>query len=243
MEFHALWAVRDGNAPGDYEDALAGDSVSGRFAVADGATESVFAKSWAQLLVDQFVAAADCRPADWSERLMSLQQPWTAGFLQRPLKYYAEMKLQEEGAFATFLGVVVAPAEGERRAWQAVAIGDSCLFHSRQGQLLNAFPVEQAGQFGNTPPLVGSRSSLDRLRQHQQVREGDSLSGDRLWLVTDALAQWCLSEQEAGNCPWAELERFCATETTDEDFALWIEELRSGKRLRNDDVTMLVVRI
>jgi hypothetical protein len=43
---------KDGNRPDEYEDAFAGNPKVGRFAVADGASESSFAALWAKLLVD-----------------------------------------------------------------------------------------------------------------------------------------------------------------------------------------------
>ena len=43
------------NAPEEYEDAFACDCELGRFALADGASESSFAEVWARLLVEQFV--------------------------------------------------------------------------------------------------------------------------------------------------------------------------------------------
>ena len=39
----------------------------------------------------------------------------------------------EQGGFATFLGLVVQPT-----CWQAIAVGDSCLFQVREGRLQQA---------------------------------------------------------------------------------------------------------
>ena len=116
-----------------------------------------------------------------------------------------------EGAFATFLGLVVKEKNDllcdERRHWQAVAIGDSCLFHVRAGRLERAFPIECSGDFGNTPWLVGSRvPPCDALAQREVRAEGDCCTDDRLWLMTDALAKWFLEEHEAKARPWETLE-------------------------------------
>src|SRR5438067_1583543 len=110
-----------GNDASENEDAYAHSIAHGRFAVADGATESSFAALWAQLLVDEFVKPGT--PADWAGWLPPLQARWAAEIDQQPLPWYAETKVQQ-GAFATFLGVVIEPD-----CWRAVAVGDSCMFH------------------------------------------------------------------------------------------------------------------
>jgi hypothetical protein len=197
-----------------------------RFAVADGASESSFAGAWARLLVETFVRG----PVRWPAWLTPLQERWAATVVTAPLPWYAEAKF-EEGAFATLLGVVVEP---RRRRWRAWAIGDSCLFHLRRNRLLRAFPLIHSGEFGNAPRLVGSRSRpplWDRAR-------GSWRAGDRLLLMTDALAQWFLRRVEAGRRPWRAVERL----QRDEDFAQWLGKLSDHGELRNDDVTLLTVR-
>src|SRR5712692_2413403 len=94
-----------GNSAEEYEDAAAADPRCGRFAIADGAAESSFAALWARLLVTGFVAAPPADLGSWADFLRPLQQRWAAEVGGRPLPWYAEMKLQQ-GAFATFLGVV-----------------------------------------------------------------------------------------------------------------------------------------
>ena len=53
-----FWVVRRGHRPEEYEDAFASDDAAGRYAVADGDTESCFAGLWARLLAEGFVRAA-----------------------------------------------------------------------------------------------------------------------------------------------------------------------------------------
>src|SRR5690242_16921574 len=91
---------RRGYSADEYEDAFAGDDRTGRFAVADGATESSFAAAWARLLVEEYVRT----PTRWSSWLPAVRRRWAAGVEGRPLPWYAEAKA-EEGAYATLLGV------------------------------------------------------------------------------------------------------------------------------------------
>src|SRR5262245_30341580 len=55
------WLPKEGNAPEEYEDAFRSAPDRGRFAVADGATETSFSGRWAAALVTAFAAA----PPDW----------------------------------------------------------------------------------------------------------------------------------------------------------------------------------
>ncbi|MCC6416699.1 MAG: protein phosphatase 2C domain-containing protein [Gemmataceae bacterium] len=232
-----LAVPKAGHRVEEYEDAAAGDVRRGRFAVADGATESSFAALWAQLLGAEFVAAPADGFAPWSDWLPPLRRRWTDQVGARALPWYAEMKLQQ-GAFATFLGVVV---RGGR--WQAVAVGDSCAFHVRAGRLERTFPVACAAEFGTTPWLIGSRGpGCEMLEGRAQRIEGDWRAGDRLWLMTDALAQWFLEQAEQHAHPWQELEGVLQAQDPGQALADWVAGQRRVRRLRNDDVTLLVVQ-
>jgi hypothetical protein len=228
---------KHGHSAEEYEDAAAADTRRGRFAIADGAAESSFAALWARLLVTGFAAAESGDLDPWLDWLPPLQQRWDATVSGRALPWYAEMKLQQ-GAFATFLGVVV---EGAR--WRALAVGDSCLFQIRGGHLHRAFPLSSPVEFGTTPWLVGSRSSCgEALEDRSQRAEGDWLTGDRLWLMTDALALWFLEEADRRSWPWLELEGLLRAPVPRDAFVAWVGKLRDAHRLRNDDVTLMVVQ-
>jgi hypothetical protein len=187
--------------------------------------------------VSGFAGAASVPPDPWREWLPPLQQRWDAEVGSAAVPWFAEIKRQQ-GAFATFLGVVV---EGER--WRALAIGDSCLFHIRAGRLQRVFPLASPDEFGTTPWLVGSRGPCDpALEERSRRAEGDWQPRDRLWLMTDALALWFLEETGQGGKPWRELENILHAPVPAEAFAGWVDKLRDAHRLRNDDVTLMLVQ-
>jgi hypothetical protein len=233
-------APRRGASLEQCEDAAAADLERGRFAVADGASESSHAGLWARLLVEDFTRGL----AGWPDGLPPLQRRWSEEVDPRPgdppLPWYLEDRLRQ-GAFATFLGLAVEPAaelNGQAWRWRALAVGDSCLFHVRQGGLLRSFPLEHPAEFTSSPWLVGSRTTMRGVDR----AEGDGQVGDRLWLMTDALALWFLHECKAGSQPppWQELEALLADDGP-ERFADWVEGRRRARALRDDDVTGLVV--
>ena len=242
MQFSAHWLAKRDNAAEEYEDAFAGDPGTGRFAVADGATESAFAGSWAKLLVQQFVRSSEENVMQWAAAIPSAQRQWLDGVSGRALPWYAEMKISQ-GAFATFLGVALGMESDGQLFWRATAVGDSCLFHTRGARLLRAFPVSHSAEFGNSPPLIGSRTPPGDICHRAVQAKGAVAAGDRLWLMTDALSQWFLQELEAGRRPWQQLESLLPYFETERRFAEWIDTLRDAKRLRNDDVTLLALRL
>jgi hypothetical protein len=245
---------RQGYVVEECQDALACDPERGRFAIADGAAESPHSALWARLLVEEFVGQREPLP-EWASWLPSLQQRWARQVsrsaetvmdlvetAEADVPWYLEPGLNQ-GAFATFLGVVV-----EETRWRALAVGDSCLFQVRQGHLWRSFPIERTVDFSNAPWLVGSRTSPGEVPHKNGVhQQGDWLPGDRLWLMTDALAHWFLGQFESGNQPWLALDPLLHAageeDAADQAFAAWIESLRTARQLRNDDVTLLAVRL
>jgi|SRR6185437_9168351 len=242
LRWHTFHTHKRGNAPDEYEDAFAGDPAKARFAVADGASESSFAATWAKLLVEGFVAVTDGKPWHELDWLTPQRQRWIAEVDGLPLPWYAEDKC-EQGAYATLLGVAFKPkTEAEPGTWRALAVGDSCLFHLRAGQLRLSFPMTRAADFGNQPDLLGSRGRpADTPQQGILCERGKWRPGDRFLLMTDALAEWMLRQTEQDHQPMADIDRLLAESTPQDTFIGWVEERREKDRLRNDDVTLLVI--
>jgi hypothetical protein len=236
MNCLAFCEPKQGSGPEEYEDACAGNLGLGRFAVADGATESSYAGQWARLLVEEFVATPSLEPSAWATWLPDIQTRWESAVGHQPLPWYAEIKRQQ-GAFATFLGVVLEPPR-----FRALAVGDSCLFHIRNRGLHEAFPLKNSADFTSTPWLIGSRGFTPDMMAERELRhEGEFQAGDRLWLMTDALAQWFLHLTEAGHQPWELLEPLLVIPEAAASFRSWIASLRGARQIRNDDVTLMGV--
>jgi hypothetical protein len=232
----ALSQPKSGSGADEYEDASASNLALNRFAVADGATESSYAGLWARMLVEEFVSTPSREPGSWATWLPQVQARWELAVGHRPLPWYAEIKWQQ-GAFATFLGLVLQPPH-----WEALAVGDSCLFHIRGRKLLHAFPIDRSAEFSTSPWLVGSRGFTPQMMVPRELRcGGDYRAGDRLWLMTDALAHWFLVLLEAGQQPWELLEPLLDLADAKARFTSWIAALRGAHQIRNDDVTLLGV--
>src|SRR4051812_3164001 len=94
-----------GKLPDECEDAAAADAARGRFAIADGASESSHAGPWARLLVETFVSDES---QTWPGWIGPLQARWAEAVARptEPLPWYLEGRL-EQGAFSTFVGLSV----------------------------------------------------------------------------------------------------------------------------------------
>jgi hypothetical protein len=241
ISLRTFWLPKRGNTSEEYEDAFWPlepvnlDSERFRFAIADGATESSFAGSWARLLVRAY-----CRD-QLSEKkirkqLPRLQKEWYSAIGSVSLPWYAEEKLTQ-GAFATMLGLTLCDGRSSSElAWDSTAIGDSCLFQVRGGEIITSFPIERSDQFNNHPMLMSSNSSnWNGELSHVAHARGAWEPTDVFYLMTDAIAGWFLKSVENGERPSTLLDQFHA----DGEFEQWIDSLRESGSMRNDDVTVL----
>lgn len=222
---HDIHAVpRSDSAPDASEDAAAvrGEDAPVRAAVADGATESVYAGRWARLLVEHLVAAEAGPRAAFSAATDRARADWQAAVDEAVAEqpWYVQSKVTE-GAFATLLGLWV-EADG---TWRAASVGDCGLFHLREGAVQRAWPETDPDAFGNRPALLSSRP--DASSPPPTVATGTWTPGDAFLLATDAGAAWVL---RAG--PSAVLN-------ADRPFAEAVEAARADGTLRNDDTTFL----
>ena len=237
-----------GNRPEECEDAsrvaysLAADAA--RIVLCDGASESAFAREWAQILSDAFIR----RPLDLSELegssltgwLEPCEQEWNKAVPWDRIPWHGEAKTRA-GALATLLALTVdlRPNRSGGFPWRATAIGDCCLFVVRDGELELAFPLDESSQFNNTPGLICSNAANNRglWEQVRQLR-GEVRAGDVVILASDALAAWLLQECESSGKPWETLLSLNADEWDG-----WVQSQRAERSMRNDDTTLIVIKV
>ncbi|MFD3679748.1 hypothetical protein [Streptomyces sp. NPDC058613] len=249
------------------------DRSSAFAAVSDGASESLLAGAWAKQLVRGAVASltAACdqrgdhegssRSESFVEDLLARTVGQWDGYIAeyqaeraargRPITWYEQPGL-DKGAFATLVAVHVRAAaadpddgaEAARRwTWHAFALGDSCLFHLRDGQLITSFPIADADGFGITPQLLGSRNrDAALITERASTATGELRTDDELLLATDALAAWLLSHPEIDSGgPGKQLGKLA--DLDQETFADWVQNQRDKSRMRNDDVALIRMRV
>jgi len=227
-----ILAVPKGGASTDeYEDAAAvqDEAWPVRAAVADGATESAFAGSWAEILADG-LSSSEITPDSVVETLPDWQTTWRNRIADRveALPWYGDAKARE-GAFATLLGL-----ELRRNGhWRAASVGDCLLVHLRGETVHQTWPYASPDEFTNRPALVPSRAGHSSPESKDcRVVTGTWQRGDTFLLATDAVAAWLLRAGLAEARTW-----------TADDFREAVDAARAEGVLRNDDCTLLVLNL
>jgi len=262
-----FYAPKLGNEEYEWEDGAAGwcgDPATGRnprFAVADGATEGFGSARWAQQLVagwlgfdgpdgpdgpdrhDRYGERAAAPPTlhpDELRRWFALAQArWSADSQVPGASDLARLKLARVGSFATLLACELSGLAGPAPRWDGVALGDTVLFQVRGEHLVTQFPMLAAEDFGVNPDGVSTvpdrlAASVGRLARH-----GGRLEvGDRLYLATDAFAQWMVA---AGRRDPRALWPALAALDHPGSFRALLAERRGRGEMANDDVTLLRV--
>lgn len=229
VEHRTLAVPRAGGEAGDYEDAAAIETKEWPVcaAVADGATESAFARSWAKRLVRGVTDQRATTTEAFRHAVSDGQTEWQATAAERATDrpWYVAAKAAE-GAFAAVLGLSL-HADGR---WRAVAVGDCCLFHVRAQTVVRSWPFEADDAFTNRPALVPSQA--DREVPAPNAVTGAWQPNDRFLLATDAVAAWLMDSDPV------------AMSTLDLDaFREHVEAARADGSLRNDDATLLVLEL
>jgi len=252
---------KGGNRQDEYEDAysprgrvprtregVVSLSKTKRFAIADGASESLLAGVWADRLVRAYVAKpfgsgdeplTTFRRATrhWPKLLDSYRS--RRELAQHPVQWYEEPGL-DRGAFATFLGLQL-DDDGLGRRWETVALGDSCVLHVPWYGSLESFPMVPGDVFDVTPQLVCSRDDPAVPAGFATRASGTFAYEDQFILMTDAVAAWCLAAIHEHSDDWRRLLDFDAYATV--EFEQWIEAMRQNGHMRNDDVTVMRVTV
>ena len=227
----------------DCQDAIKVNEDVSRYAVADGATRSFFPKQWAELLVNHF-----CEPfnfvlsgENWKEWLGPIQEEWYKRVEERVKArnqfYLTNSFNAREPAVATFIGLEVNKTEGK---WQAMIIGDSCLFHKSHSGF-KSYLIERSEDFTNHSEAFASFP--ERNHYDPKFVGGEIQSGDMFILATDALAKWIVQHEEAHQVEEA-LNQLKGIKT-DEQFYSFVDLARDNENIRlvNDDVTLMLISI
>ena len=217
------------------EDFAAANPERGQFAVADGVTESIGADRWAELIANVFVKHPIPSPSEWPRYLDKVREAWWKDFRSLSLPWYAEHKLAD-GAAATFVAVQIATTG----TWSAIAVGDSVLLHQSADGASRSFPISSASEFSSVPEVVRSRAPINE--PELRCADGTWRPGDRFFLMTDALAKFCIDTGGPRE------DRQCRTELTDALISAvsWQERvsaLRANRLIRDDDVCFVSIRV
>ena len=166
----------------------------------------------------------------WYERVARTVEERDVFFLNNPFNL-------RQPAASTFIGLEFDRVQAK---WQAMIVGDSCLFHLSAREF-RSYIIERSADFTNRLRAFASYDT-DNHTEPSFV-ECDTIPGDTLILATDALAKWILQHEEAGRRDevLGELK-----EIEDENqFHEFVHRARTDEyiRLVNDDVTLMIISV
>jgi hypothetical protein len=217
-------------------------------AIADGASEGFLSKLWSKILTIAFVNfdRTDLDVRVFTDFCIDVYNYQSEKYIQKrrdnnnPLKWFEE-NLMVKGSFSTLLGVTFVNTTPEGGYWRSCSVGDSCLFQLRDN-IIETFPINDSSAFDNSPDLISTNPAYNQeLENKVKVKTGDFLFGDSFFLMTDAIANWFLTQLEEDKRPWVTLEELL--ETGCNGLTEYVDHLREENRLKNDDVTIARIRL
>lgn len=224
-----------GNRPEENEDATAAATDGLRFAIADGATEGWESGTWASHLSQAFLHNPPT-PATFASFLTEVRRTWVPRATAGPLPWYAAVK-EQEGSYAALAGLELLPSsQSAGWSWRAVAVGDSCLLHIRDQELIASFPYTSVASFGNRPQLVPSSSAATC--PEPEWLAGRAVPGDLFLIATDAVAARLLNPDSLIFALVAVQESLQTRE-----LAPLLDWLREVQTTKNDDVSLIGVQL
>ncbi|USI27902.1 hypothetical protein [Alteromonas macleodii] len=206
-----------------------------KIAISDGASESYNSKLWASMLVEHYTLFSKVSIDDIS----NLISEYNANHDYQSMSW-SQQSAFERGSFATLLGIEFFK---DNNSIDILSIGDSLLVLIDEGELKFSYPYSSSSEFDQRPTLLSTKfnhnnfiTSEDFVDTHYSKLDLDQYQSPTLMLMTDALGQWCLKQQELGNSVWENLR--CIDHESLKNLVL-IE--RKERRMRTDDVTLVVV--
>lgn len=235
-EFHR---PKLGNSEEEYEDAFAYNIDRNRFAIADGASDSIFSGIWARSLAEAFVNIDLKFSSDLQflkRVIFESRKRWYNSVPWDTLRVFVKNKAIK-GSFSTFLGIET-ERKGNNFDFRGIAIGDSCMFiPGRDG--MTGFPLNDPAKFNITPKLIWSGYGSPFPEEYNtkipdiMYYEGSLPAGSSIVMATDALSMWALSHAP----------KSFQTLMTEKDPIGLITGLMEKREIRNDDITFSMITL
>ena len=169
----------------------------GRFAIADGASQSFYSNIWAEKLVNHFCDDPNINERNWEQWLQPIQEEWSSVITQKVKQAKEENKPTwvtnqnrlkfGECATSTFVGL-----EFVDDKVKISIVGDSYLFVLEEEKLIETYPkLACADDFGDRPEYFASDRKDNRF---PPVLESKVLRNKKsqmhFLLATDALSEY-----------------------------------------------------
>lgn len=223
-------------------DRIALDIEKGRFALADGVSNSYLPFLWAEILVDSYISVSDTRELavdKLSQLFINKKEEYLARLDKNELVVQKAREKYFKVASSTFLGLEI---ENNVLRWKL--IGDSCLFILPQDGVCqcycsNTISVDNEGHifvdFSENTDQICADGTIAGMWQTGSLE----LKNGYVVMMSDAMSKWFLSELNNEGSP---LEKLLALDS-EESFEMLVEQEFRLNKLDSDDESVILIEI
>ena len=231
-----------GNRESDYEDSFSYDLERMKFAIADGASNSIFSDVWSRALTESFVSEdLDLFSQSVQDVIRNIMEKarriWYSSIDWNDLPWFTKNK-SVNGSYSTLLLCQLRENDSDHLQMRSIAVGDSCLFKIRGEDITFSFPLTYISQFNISPDLVWSGRGHPFPEKSPskvpvtRVMDGIVDSSDKLVFATDSISVLLLSDPDPMGL---------VTEIIEKRFTEKLIKAIDAGRIKNDDVTLALV--
>lgn len=221
----------------DCADNYAFSDEHNKFAISDGVSKSFFPKAWSEILVCKYVNQKKWK--DNNEFIAESQKEWQSKIdeivNQPETKWFTKSQYnRKDPALATFVGLEFLESD---QKWIAQALGDSFLFFIPKDSTDIEIKLSTKPEpivFDNFPDYLSSIGNYHK-GEKKPVR-GEKIKEGIFYLMTDALAEWFLSNTEQAKQKLDNIQN-------QEQFLITVEDERNANRLNDDDSAVLILEL
>ena len=237
MRIKAFITHKDQESFSDCQDRFRVNKDTKSIALADGMSQSIFQKIWAQLLVDNYTAIEQWEPTigsvrelspQWHEQVMAIIPSLTPAAQRRSRNSLA----MGMSAGSTFVGI-----RFNENNWEGWVLGDSCLIVVDKSNKIVKIETSQEGKFDSHPDYFDSNPNKEGKGQPKAI-SGKIRQGEKLLLVSDPFSDILYINQNSEKIEGL-IGELLAIESH-EAFETLVEKWRE-QGMHNDDSTLVVV--
>ena len=221
----------------------------GRFAIADGASQSFYSNIWAEKLVNHFCKTPDIDESNWQHWLQPIQKSWLLDVEKRvkqarednkPTWVTNQNRLKfGEYATSTFVGLQFLDSQVK-----ISVVGDSYLFILEGGELIRTYPeATYADDFGDRPEYLASNEKDSSFQPVIDLIELKNIGSQiHFILATDALSEYIFRCHESGD---KKIFSNLLHLSNIEEFRDFVSHARHSQKikLKNDDVALVILSV
>ena len=237
MRIKAFITHKDQERFTDCQDRFSVNKDTKSIALADGMSQSIFQKIWAQLLVDKYTTIEQWEPTiesvrelspKWHDQVMAIIPSLTPAAQRRSRNSLA----MGMSAGSTFVGI-----RFNENKWEGWVLGDSCLIIVDQNNEIVKIETSQEGHFDSHPDYFDSNPNKEGKGLPKTI-SGELHKGEKLFLVSDPYSDILYNIQ--GSDSQKELICKLLAIENHEAFEALVANWRA-QGMHNDDSTLVVV--